>query len=318
MRAAEITWSEPGRRLIVRSSQELPLRVVPLVVTVTAPAGSRLAARTGAGDVVVTGRAGWAAVRTGSGEVDLAAVDGDADVTTGSGDLVLGEVAGRARLRTGSGTIRLDRGGRAHRDQGGQRRRRARQGVAATSACAPAPARCASTTRAPGGSTSPPARASCGWRCTPACGPSWTSRPARAGRAATSTVNAAPPAEAVALHVRGRTGSGDVLVTRATGPPDRGPGRRRSPRFGERWPAEIAAARRTTAATTGSEPAQDMAAARGAAMSPRGATSTPESPSHSAITASSAASSAATRGAVDRGLGERALHPQHARPPGRP
>ena len=40
VRAAEITWSEPGRRLIVRSSQELPLRVVPLVVTVTAPAGS--------------------------------------------------------------------------------------------------------------------------------------------------------------------------------------------------------------------------------------------------------------------------------------
>ena len=39
VRAAEITWSEPGRRLMVRSSQELPLRVVPLVVTVTAPAG---------------------------------------------------------------------------------------------------------------------------------------------------------------------------------------------------------------------------------------------------------------------------------------
>ena len=35
--AAEITWSEPGRRLIVRSSQELPLRVVPLVVTVRRP-----------------------------------------------------------------------------------------------------------------------------------------------------------------------------------------------------------------------------------------------------------------------------------------
>jgi hypothetical protein len=107
VRAAAITWSEPGRRLVVRSSDELPLRVVPLMVTVTAPAGSRVAARTGAGDVTVTGTAGWAAVRTGSGAVDVGAVDGDADVTTGSGSVDLGSVSGRARVRTGSGTIRL-------------------------------------------------------------------------------------------------------------------------------------------------------------------------------------------------------------------
>lgn len=103
--AAEISWSESGRRLVVRSSQELPLRVVPLAITVSAPAGSRLAARTGAGDVRVTGRAGWAGVRTGTGAVSLAAVDGDADVTTGAGDVEIGPVSGRARLRTGSGSV---------------------------------------------------------------------------------------------------------------------------------------------------------------------------------------------------------------------
>jgi hypothetical protein len=107
VRAAEISWSEGGRRLVVRSSEELPLRVVPLAVTVTAPAGSRLAARTGSGDVSVSGPAGWAAVRTGSGRVDMGAVDGDADVTTGSGDIDLGPVAGRGRIRTGSGGVRL-------------------------------------------------------------------------------------------------------------------------------------------------------------------------------------------------------------------
>lgn len=107
VQAAEITWSDGGRRLVVRSSQELPLRVVPLAVTVTAPAGSRLAARTGSGDVAVTGPAGWAAVRTGSGEVRMDAVDGDADVNTGSGDIHLGPIAGRGRLRTGSGEIRV-------------------------------------------------------------------------------------------------------------------------------------------------------------------------------------------------------------------
>lgn len=105
--AAEISWSEPARRLVVRSSQELPLRMVPLEVTVTAPRGSRVAARTGAGDVAVTGAAGWAAVRTGSGSATLDAVDGDADVTTGSGHIGVGPVSGRTRVRTGSGAIRL-------------------------------------------------------------------------------------------------------------------------------------------------------------------------------------------------------------------
>ncbi len=103
--AAEISWSESGRRLVVRSSQDLPLRVVPLAITVWAPTRSRLAARIGAGDVRVSGRAGWAGVRTGSGNATLDGVDGDADVTTGSGAIDLGPVTGRARLRTGSGDV---------------------------------------------------------------------------------------------------------------------------------------------------------------------------------------------------------------------
>lgn len=107
VRAAEISWSETGKRLVVRSSHDMPLRLVPLAVTVTAPAGSRLAARTGAGDLAVSGRAAWAALRTGSGGIEVAAVDGDVDVTTGSGDVDIREVSGRARIRTGSGTITL-------------------------------------------------------------------------------------------------------------------------------------------------------------------------------------------------------------------
>jgi hypothetical protein len=105
--AAEISWSESSRRLVVRSSQELPLRAVPLAITVWAPTRSRLAARVGAGDVRASGRAGWAGVRAGSGNATLDAVDGDADVTTGSGAIDLGPVTGRARLRTGSGAIRV-------------------------------------------------------------------------------------------------------------------------------------------------------------------------------------------------------------------
>lgn len=106
VRATEISWSDTARRLVVRSPRELPLRIVPLIVTVIAPAGSRVAARTGSGDVTVTGRAGRATAKSGSGRVTVGTVDGDAEVETGSGEIDLGTVGGRARMRTGSGGIR--------------------------------------------------------------------------------------------------------------------------------------------------------------------------------------------------------------------
>jgi hypothetical protein len=107
VRSAEVTWSEPGRRLVVRSSTALPLRVVPLFVTVRAPAGSGVTLRTGAGEITVTGRAGAATVQTGSGNITLGAVDGDVDLKTGSGRASVGPVAGRAQAKTGSGALSL-------------------------------------------------------------------------------------------------------------------------------------------------------------------------------------------------------------------
>jgi hypothetical protein len=110
VRAAEISWIPAGSAdgsvgLAVRSSTELPLRMVPLAVTVWAPAGSRVTARTGAGDVTVHGRAGRATLRTGAGTARAGDVDGEADITTGSGDVAVGAVTGRARIRTGSGAV---------------------------------------------------------------------------------------------------------------------------------------------------------------------------------------------------------------------
>ena len=112
VRAVGIEWSVPAAgggapTVTVRSTSDLPLRMVPLVVTVWAPAGSRVTARTGAGDVTVRGRAGRATVRTGAGTATTADVEGDAEVTTGSGGVVLGAVGGRARIRTGSGPVRV-------------------------------------------------------------------------------------------------------------------------------------------------------------------------------------------------------------------
>lgn len=214
VRAAEISWSDGGRRLVVRSSPELPLRAVPLAVTVSAPARSRLAARTGSGDVTVTGTAGWAAVRTGSGQVVTGPVDGDADVTTGSGDVDLGAVSGRGRVRTGSGEVRVA-------GVAGPTEVRASSGdVHVRRVAADLAVRTGS-----GGVTVSDVRAG-QLDLTTGSGDLWVGvHPGVAAELDLSsgsgktrsdlTVTAVPPAGPTAVRVTGRTGSGDVLVTRA-------------------------------------------------------------------------------------------------------
>ncbi len=217
VRAAEITWSEPGRRLVVRSSQDLPLRVVPLAVTVTAPPGSRLTARTGSGDVSVTGRAGRAVVRTGSGAIAVDAVDGDADVTTGSGAVDLGAVTGRARVRTGSGAITLAA-------TGGTTEIRAGSGDVVLGAVSGD----LGVRTGSGEVTISDARAGHLELTTGSGELRIAVHPGVAAELDLSSgsgkarseleVGAVAPEQAPALRVRGRTGSGDVLVTRATVP----------------------------------------------------------------------------------------------------
>lgn len=107
VRAAEMGWQESKRRLVVRSASELPLRMVPLAVTISAPESSTVSVRTGAGDVKVNGRAGRTFARTGSGDVRIGKIDGDADVATGSGHVDLDIISGGGRVRTGSGSIAI-------------------------------------------------------------------------------------------------------------------------------------------------------------------------------------------------------------------
>jgi Putative adhesin len=214
VRAVEISWSETGRRLVVRSTSELPLRVIPLVITVSAPTGSRLAARAGSGDIRVTGTAGWTAVRTGSGDVAVAAVDGEADVTTGSGDVELGPIAGRARVRTGSGTVSVAR-------TGGPTEIKASSGdVTVQEVAADLGVRTGS-----GEVTIADARSGHLDLTTGSGGLRIGVHPgvraeldlsSGSGRARSELdVRSVAPEQAPPLQVRGRTGSGDVLVTRA-------------------------------------------------------------------------------------------------------
>jgi hypothetical protein len=215
--AAEVSWSDGGRRLVVRSSQELPLRAVPLAITVWAPTRSRLAARVGAGDVRASGRAGWAGVRAGSGNATLDGVDGDADVTTGSGAIDLGPVTGRARLRTGSGAIRVaSTGGPAEIKTGsgdivlgavnGDVRLRTGSGDVTVSDTRSGDLQFATGSGAVRIGVHPGVGAE-------------LDVVSGSGKARSELdVATVPPEKPVTVQVRGRTGSGDVLVARAAVP----------------------------------------------------------------------------------------------------
>ncbi|NMH96042.1 DUF4097 family beta strand repeat-containing protein [Pseudonocardia acidicola] len=214
VRAAEISWSELGRRLVVRSATELPLRMVPLAVTVSAPSRSRVAVRTGAGDVSVTGRAGWAAVRTGSGDARLEEVDGDLEVTTGSGEVDLGPVSGRARIRTGSGRITVAA-------LGGRTEIRAGSGdVRLGEVAADLGVRTGSGEVTVADAVSGDfdlTTGSGGLRIGVHSGvAAELDLSSGSGRARSDLdVGGMAPEQTPALHIRGRTGTGDVLVTRA-------------------------------------------------------------------------------------------------------
>ncbi|OZM74400.1 hypothetical protein CFN78_04550 [Amycolatopsis antarctica] len=96
-----------GGRLVVRGPKALPLRNVPLAVTVHAPAGSRLEIRAGAAEVTVTGTSGRADVTTGGGDVALDAAEGPVTVRTGSGSIRLASSPSGLQARTGSGDVEI-------------------------------------------------------------------------------------------------------------------------------------------------------------------------------------------------------------------
>ena len=109
------------RRLTVQTPREMPLRTVPLAVTVTAPTNSTVTARAGSADVTVDGVTARLDVTTGSGELRVQRCEGPAEVRTGSGDVRLGSVVGALRARTGSGgvdVIALDGAGTVHTGSG--------------------------------------------------------------------------------------------------------------------------------------------------------------------------------------------------------
>lgn len=95
-----------GSRLVVRAPQALPLRHLPLGVTVRAPKGSQLDVRAASARVNVTGTAATVNVTTTSGDVTLGGVDGPLHLRTGGGDVNVASVK-TSVVVTGTGSVRV-------------------------------------------------------------------------------------------------------------------------------------------------------------------------------------------------------------------
>jgi hypothetical protein len=96
-----------GGRLVVRTPKNLPLRTVPIAVTVRAPAGSHVTTHSGSANVTITGGAGRLELHTGSGEISADRAEGVASVHSGSGAVRLGPMLAGLRARTGTGDVEV-------------------------------------------------------------------------------------------------------------------------------------------------------------------------------------------------------------------
>ncbi len=94
-------------RLVVRTPKDMHLRNVAVAVSVQAPVGSHVTARSGSGDLNVSGAAGRLELTTGSGRVSTDQASGSAKVDTGSGVVRLGPMAAGVRAKTGSGDVEV-------------------------------------------------------------------------------------------------------------------------------------------------------------------------------------------------------------------
>ncbi|PWW62506.1 DUF4097 family beta strand repeat-containing protein [Actinokineospora spheciospongiae] len=104
--AVRRTWVDfTAGTLTVRSPKAAPLGAVPLGVTVLAPLGSRVTANGGAASVTVAGTADRVEVGTGAGSVNVERATGVVQANAGTGTVRVGSAGGGLRARTGAGDV---------------------------------------------------------------------------------------------------------------------------------------------------------------------------------------------------------------------
>jgi DUF4097 and DUF4098 domain-containing protein YvlB len=106
---SEVRVSFEDGRLRISGPREISFRRRHgLDLTIKAPAGSRLTAKTASADVSCVGELGTLTVTTASGDVTASSVTGHAEVRTASGDIMIQDAA-TAKANTASGDIHFDR-----------------------------------------------------------------------------------------------------------------------------------------------------------------------------------------------------------------
>ncbi|WP_127125828.1 DUF4097 family beta strand repeat-containing protein [Georgenia sp. SYP-B2076] len=109
----QVAVEQRGSRVVIMAPRRWTdlLGATDLVVTVTLPTGSALAAKLGSADLLATGGFGATRVRSGSGDVHIDELAGHAAVDTGSGAVEITAALSDLRVKSGSGDVRVGRVG---------------------------------------------------------------------------------------------------------------------------------------------------------------------------------------------------------------
>jgi hypothetical protein len=101
----EVNVVPAANGLSIRTRKPASLFNASVRLEITAPAGTRLQATTGAGRITVSGLQANTRVESGSGTIDLQEIGGDIYAHTGSGGIDIRGAAGDIQAETGSGGI---------------------------------------------------------------------------------------------------------------------------------------------------------------------------------------------------------------------
>jgi DUF4097 and DUF4098 domain-containing protein YvlB len=104
----EVEVSERDGGLVIRTEKPSGLNTASVEMEITTPAGTRLDAHTGAGNVDIVDITGEIDVHSGAGDLDVNGAAGIARLDTGAGSIrYQGTPQGKCRFETGAGNIRL-------------------------------------------------------------------------------------------------------------------------------------------------------------------------------------------------------------------
>jgi hypothetical protein len=104
----EVQVAEQDGGLVVKTENRSSSKVVSVDLEITAPAGTRLDAHTGAGNVDIDGITGGIDAHSGAGNLDVYGAAGATSLDTGAGNIgYQGAPQGECRFETGAGNIML-------------------------------------------------------------------------------------------------------------------------------------------------------------------------------------------------------------------